>query len=209
MRTGATPRALKRSVGGGPHKSRSCAADRDLPSGFQAAWIGQPYVELHLRNLRRAPRCGAKTRAGSPCESPAIHGRRGAVCMGVAVPALRVAAKTEISRPETRLPTPSKSADGCDLSFSVCQQRHSGMTHSSNNSPARVACQHRLPPVRVKVFRADGKLAKVHPPDGEAKHWWRRLNEALGTTSSDFVNASLFQYRLLLVRLWAEFQNSP
>jgi hypothetical protein len=75
----------------------------------------------------------------------------------------------------------------------VCQQRHSGMTHSSNNSPARVACQHRLPPVRVKVFRADGKLAKVHPPDGEAEHWWRRLNKALGTTSSDFVNASLFQ----------------
>ena len=75
----------------------------------------------------------------------------------------------------------------------VCQQRHSGMTHTPNNSPAPVASQHRLPPVRVKVWRADGKLAKVHPPDGEAKHWWRRLNKALGTTSSDFVNVSLFQ----------------
>ncbi len=51
----------------------------------------------------------------------------------------------------------------------------------------------RLPPVRVKVWRADGKLAKVHPPDGEGENWWRRLNKALGTTSSDFVNASLFQ----------------
>src|SRR5580693_6332031 len=60
-------------------------------------------------------------------------------------------------------------------------------------SPAAVAGQRRLAPVRVKVWRADGKLAKVHPPDGEAKNWWRRLNEALGTTSSDFVNASLFQ----------------
>jgi hypothetical protein len=75
----------------------------------------------------------------------------------------------------------------------VCQQRHSGMTHRPNNSPAPVASQRRHPPVRVKVWGADGKLAKVHPPDGEAENWWRRLNKALGTASSDFVNASLFQ----------------
>ena len=62
-----------------------------------------------------------------------------------------------------------------------------------NNSPARVAVQRRPRSVRVRVFRADGKLAKVHPPDGEGENWWRRLNEVLGTTSSDFVNASLFQ----------------
>ena len=62
-----------------------------------------------------------------------------------------------------------------------------------SDSAMPVVDQRRPRPVRVKVFRADGKLAKVHPPDGEAKNWWRRLNEALGTTSSDFVNASLFQ----------------
>ena len=62
-----------------------------------------------------------------------------------------------------------------------------------NNSPTPVAGQRRLPPVRVKVCRADGKVATVHPPDGEAANSWRRLNKALGTTSSDFVNASLFQ----------------
>jgi hypothetical protein len=62
-----------------------------------------------------------------------------------------------------------------------------------NNSPASVTGHHRLPPVRVKIFREDGKVAPVHPPDGEAKLWWERLNKALGTTSSDFVNASLFQ----------------
>jgi hypothetical protein len=62
-----------------------------------------------------------------------------------------------------------------------------------NASPTRVAVEHRPPPVRVKVFRADGKLAPVHPPDGEGKIWWRRLKKALGTKSSDFVNASLFQ----------------
>jgi hypothetical protein len=62
-----------------------------------------------------------------------------------------------------------------------------------NTSPTRVAGQHRTPPVRVKIYRADGKLARVHPPDGEAELWWQRLNKALGTASSDFVNASLFQ----------------
>ena len=61
-----------------------------------------------------------------------------------------------------------------------------------NNSPASVTGHHRLPPVRVKIFREDGKVAPVHPPDGEATLSWERLNKALGTTSSDFVNASLF-----------------
>jgi hypothetical protein len=31
--------------------------------------------ETRLGNLRRAPRCGARTRAGSPCECPAIRGK--------------------------------------------------------------------------------------------------------------------------------------
>jgi hypothetical protein len=66
--------------------------------------------------------------------------------------------------------------------------------NTPNNTPApTVAGQRRLPPVRVKVWRTDGKLAKVHPPDGEGDKWWQRLNKALGTTSSDFVNVSLFQ----------------
>ena len=30
-------------------------------------------------------------------------------------------------------------------------------------------------------------------PDGESKVWWKRLKKALGTMSSDFVNASLLQ----------------
>jgi glucans biosynthesis protein len=32
--------------------------------------------ETRLRNLRRALRCGAKTRAGGSCQCPAIRGRR-------------------------------------------------------------------------------------------------------------------------------------
>jgi hypothetical protein len=62
-----------------------------------------------------------------------------------------------------------------------------------NNAPSILAGQRRSPPVRVKVFGADGKLVKVHPPDGDGTNWWLRLNKTLGTTSSDFVNASLFQ----------------
>jgi hypothetical protein len=62
-----------------------------------------------------------------------------------------------------------------------------------NTSLSTLANVRQSPPVRVKVLGADGKVVKVHPPDGEHKDWWLRLNKALGTTSSDFVNASLFQ----------------
>jgi hypothetical protein len=67
------------------------------------------------------------------------------------------------------------------------------MMNKANNTPTPVAGQHRLPPVRVKLLRADAYVAQTHPPDGESKNWWQRLNKALGTTSSDFVNASLLQ----------------
>jgi hypothetical protein len=43
------------------------------------------------------------------------------------------------------------------------------------------------------LWRADAYAAQTHPPDGEHENWWRRLNEALGTVSSDFVNTSLLQ----------------
>jgi hypothetical protein len=48
-------------------------------------------------------------------------------------------------------------------------------------------------PVRVRLERINCDLAKAHPPDGEGKLWWARLKKALGTSSSAFVNASLFQ----------------
>jgi hypothetical protein len=76
------------------------------------------------------------------------------------------------------------------------------MMNKPNNSPTPVAGQRRTPPVRVKLWRVDGKVAKVHPPDGEGENWWRRLNKALGTTSSDFVNASLFQIQAAARSPW-------
>jgi hypothetical protein len=75
----------------------------------------------------------------------------------------------------------------------LCQERDNRMTHTPNNEPAPAAGQRRLPPVRVKIWRADAYVAQTHPPDGESKNWWQRLNKALGTRSSDFVNASLLQ----------------
>src|SRR6201984_1464386 len=51
----------------------------------------------------------------------------------------------------------------------------------------------RREPVRVKLERVNAGFSKTHPPDGQGEIWWARLKEALGTSSSDFVNASLFQ----------------
>ena len=76
------------------------------------------------------------------------------------------------------------------------------MTSKANTSPTRVAVGDRPRPVRVRVFRADGKIAKAHPPDGEGENWWRRLNKALGTISSDYVNASLFQIQAACRSPW-------
>ena len=68
------------------------------------------------------------------------------------------------------------------------------MNHKSNYSPTSVTDPPgRRPPVRVKLWRADAYMAQTHPPDGDSKNWWKRLNTALGTVSSDFVNASLLQ----------------
>jgi len=46
---------------------------------------------------------------------------------------------------------------------------------------------------RVKLRRINSDFSKPYPPDGEQRRWWDRLKAALGTTSSDFVNATLVQ----------------
>ena len=45
----------------------------------------------------------------------------------------------------------------------------------------------------MKLRRVNANFAKPYPPDGESKVWWKRLKKALGTKSSDFVNASLLE----------------
>jgi hypothetical protein len=56
-----------------------------------------------------------------------------------------------------------------------------------------VGAASRRRPVRVKLQRVNANFSKSYPPDGQGKIWWARLGKALGTSSSDFVNASLFQ----------------
>ena len=46
-------------------------------------------------------------------------------------------------------------------------------------------------PVRVKTHRITAEWTRLYPPDDERNMWWDRLKNALGTTSSDFVSASL------------------
>jgi hypothetical protein len=48
-------------------------------------------------------------------------------------------------------------------------------------------------PVRVRLRRINADLSKPYPPSGDGGQWWARLKAALGTSSSDFVNATLFQ----------------
>lgn len=48
-------------------------------------------------------------------------------------------------------------------------------------------------PVRVRLRRINCDYARPYPPDGQSREWWHRLKNALGTTSSAFVEASLHQ----------------
>src|SRR5439155_9631736 len=67
------------------------------------------------------------------------------------------------------------------------------MTMSKTGNTVSASSNGRPAPVRVKLQRINANLAKAHPPDGDGKVWWGRLRKALGTSSSAFVNASLFQ----------------
>jgi hypothetical protein len=76
----------------------------------------------------------------------------------------------------------------------VRQERGSRMKNKpAAAAPAVADPSRRQRPVRVKLTRADAFEAATYPPDGETENWWRRLNQALGTVSSDFTNASLLQ----------------
>jgi hypothetical protein len=59
--------------------------------------------------------------------------------------------------------------------------------------PAPITSKPLARKTRVKLQRINSDYSKPYPPDGENKLWWNRLKEALGTNSSDFVNATLIQ----------------
>jgi hypothetical protein len=82
-----------------------------------------------------------------------------------------------------------------EIHAKVLQDRHNRMSIRDNelSSLATDRATHRKPPVRVKLMKPDAFVAQTAPPDGESDNWHKRLQNALGTMSSDFVNASLLQ----------------
>ena len=57
-----------------------------------------------------------------------------------------------------------------------------------------LAPQRRRPgPVTVRLERINCSQARAHPPDGQVEEWSQRLKAALATTSSAFVEVSLYQ----------------
>jgi hypothetical protein len=67
------------------------------------------------------------------------------------------------------------------------------MTAKSKDAITPASNAPRRPPVRVRLKRINANYSKPYPPDGLAKEWWARLQKALGTSSSAFVNATLLQ----------------
>ena len=48
---------------------------RDDPVEHRNEVMDPNRLDIQLKNMRGAPRCGARTRRGSPCRCPAIKGR--------------------------------------------------------------------------------------------------------------------------------------
>jgi hypothetical protein len=63
----------------------------------------------------------------------------------------------------------------------------------TNKKDVATVAPYRRRPIRVRLQRVNSDASKSHPPDGQKQDWWNRLKAAMGTASSDFVNATLFQ----------------
>jgi hypothetical protein len=78
----------------------------------------------------------------------------------------------------------------------AADESHEGSRHfwrkRTHTSVSKLAVQ-RHRPVRVKLRLLKANTFQAYPPDGELKLWWDRLKKALGTVSSHFVNAAIFQ----------------
>ena len=75
----------------------------------------------------------------------------------------------------------------------VCENRNRQMNKKLSTPAPSVASGKVRAPVRVKLRRKNCEQAIPYPPDGQARDWWYRLKNALGTSSSAFVEASMYQ----------------
>ena len=67
------------------------------------------------------------------------------------------------------------------------------MSKKLNRATTAVMAGNVPAPVRVRLKRVSCNYARAYPPDGQAREWWQRLKNAFGTSSSAFVDASLYQ----------------
>ena len=74
-----------------------------------------------------------------------------------------------------------------------CENRNRPMSKKLSTPAASVASGKVPAPVRVRLKRVNCDQAIPYPPDGQSREWWRRLKNAMGTSSSAFVAASLQQ----------------
>jgi hypothetical protein len=56
-----------------------------------------------------------------------------------------------------------------------------------------VTTSEKMAPIRVRLRRINCDHARACPPDGQSSDWLQRLKDALGTASSAFVEAALYQ----------------
>jgi hypothetical protein len=144
-------------------------------------------------NRTQAPRCGARTRAGTACRRPAVHGRKRCRLHGGLSPGAPRGSKNGNFKHGDW--ATDAVAERKWLRSLVQSFANNGATNMNElrDPPASIPEQHRLPPVRVKLQRADAYKEQTCPPDEEDKDWEARLNKALGTVSPDFVKTSLLQ----------------
>lgn len=147
------------------------------------------------RETKGSPSCGAKTRAGTPCQRPTIRGRSRCRLHGGLSPGAPRGTKN------------GNFKNGDWTSEAIGERKWSrSLLHSFGNnglpdmneltsSSASAAREARVPPVRVTLVQPDAYNEQTCPPASEqdTKEWEARLNQALGTFSPDFVRTSLLQ----------------
>jgi hypothetical protein len=143
-------------------------------------------------NRKLARTCGARTRAGTPCQRRAVRGRSRCRLHGGLSPGAPRGSKNG------NFKNGDWTADAlAERKWLRCLVQFLGNgtpgMNKLRNPPASIPDQHRLPPVRVRLLQPDAYTEQTCPPDGEIKDWEARLNKALGTVSPDFVKTSLLQ----------------
>jgi hypothetical protein len=75
----------------------------------------------------------------------------------------------------------------------LCAEGRRIMRKTQKVAATSVVANAKPAPVRVRLKRLNCDYARPYPPDGQAREWWQRLKNVLGTSSSHFVDASLQQ----------------